>query len=301
MKADLHIHTAASGDGEFSPQEIVKLAKENQLQAIAITDHDSINSIESALYWGERYEIEVIPGCEFSAQYKDKWLHVLGYFIDHNNPAIKKWCKKIEKSLEENVDIQIAKLREAGFYLDKDKVVESGAQPMPVSYCRAMFLDHRNNDNKLMNQYRSQENHIIKFCMDWIVTGRPYNAPRYIPGVQDVISLIMQSGGVPVLAHPAATLTHDEDSLLCDLLEFGLMGIEAFTTWHTTEQEEHYYRFCQANKVLATCGSDFHGKTKPHIHIGQVRNNSYEVLECLKDLYGIVKHKKENCRINGIY
>jgi len=284
MTVDLHIHTVASGDGEFSPQEIIQFAKANQLQAIAITDHDSINSVEAALYWGKKHGIEVIPGCEFSSIYKEKWLHVLGYFIDYNHPDIKQWCDKIEKVRKENVDAQIVKLREAGFYLDKDKVIENGSQPMPISYSRAIFSDHRNNNNQMVNQYRSQENYQLRFCLDWIVTGQPYNAPQYIPAVKDVICLIIRSGGVPVLAHPAATLSIDDDPLLKDLLEMGLMGIEAFTTWHTKEQEDHYYQFCQENGVLATCGSDFHGKSKPHIHIGQVKNNGYKVVERLTNL-----------------
>ncbi|TWH51896.1 PHP domain-containing protein [Sporomusa sp. KB1] len=279
---DLHIHTAASGDGEYSPQEIVKLAKTNQLQAIAITDHDTVYNVEEAIYWGKNCGIEVIPGCEFSTIYKEKWLHVLGYFIDYTHPDITHWCDIIEKGRKENIDAQIARLREAGFYLDKEKVLENGPQPMPICYSQAIFLDDRNTHNRLLNQYRFQDNHILQFCIDWIVTGRPYNAPRYIPGVQDVIRLIVQSGGVPVLAHPAATLSISDDSLLRDLLEFGLMGIEAFTTWHTKEQEDHYFQFCRKSGIIATCGSDFHGKSKPHIRIGQVRNNSYEVVELLK-------------------
>ncbi|SFL74612.1 PHP domain-containing protein [Pelosinus propionicus] len=281
---DLHIHTAASADGEYSPKEIIQLAKANQLQAIAITDHDAVSNVEEAIYWGIHCGIEVIPGCEFSTIYKEKWLHVLGYFIDYNDPDIAHWCETIKKGRMENVDAQIARLREAGFYLDKEKVLEDSPQPMPICYSRAIFLDDRNNHNPLVNQYRFQENHMLRFCTDWIVTGRPYNAPQYIPVVQDVIRLIVQSGGVPILAHPAATLSISDNSLLRDLLGFGLMGIEAFTTWHTKEQEDHYFQFCRKNEIVATCGSDFHGKNKPNIRIGQVRNNRYEVVELLKGL-----------------
>ncbi|MDF2930538.1 MAG: hypothetical protein K0Q75_2776 [Anaerospora sp.] len=75
MTVDLHIHTVASGDGEFAPREIIECATEAKLQAIAITDHDSVASLEEAIHWGEKAGIEVIPGCEFSASYKDKWFH----------------------------------------------------------------------------------------------------------------------------------------------------------------------------------------------------------------------------------
>lgn len=125
---------------------------------------------------------------------------------------------------------------------------------------------------------------MLRFCVDWIVTGRPYNSPQYIPGVQEAINCIVECGGVPVLAHPAATLAAHEDALLSELLDMGIRGVEAFTTWHTREQEEHYFNFCQQKGIIATCGSDFHGKSKPHIRIGQVRNNPYEVVRLLKDL-----------------
>lgn len=120
--------------------------------------------------------------------------------------------------------------------------------------------------------------------MDWIVTNRPYNAPQYIPEVEAVIKLITKCNGVPVLAHPAATLSKNDDSLIHQLIYMGIKGVEAFTTWHTQEQKEYYDRFCQERGILATCGSDFHGKSKPHIHIGQVKNNDYRVVELLKKL-----------------
>jgi predicted metal-dependent phosphoesterase TrpH len=282
MAVDLHIHTVASGDGEFSPQAIIQLAQANQLEAIAITDHDSVASVAAALYWGSQYGIEVIPGCEFSARYHDKWLHILGYFIDYQRTEIQEWCRAIETSRQDNVDLQLAKLHEAGFYLDKDKVLAGGSQPMPVCYSREIFLDQRNDDNPLIQRYRTQENAVIKFCLDWIATGRPYNSPQDLPEVRAVIDLIKTSGGVPVLAHPAATLSIEDDTIVNDLIGFGIVGIEAFTTWHTPVQEEHYHDFCQRVEVIATCGSDFHGKSKPKIHIGQVKNNSYEVVEQLK-------------------
>lgn len=284
MAIDLHIHTAASNDGELSPLEIIRLAKANSLQAIAITDHDTVDGVEAALCWGAKHGVEVIPGCEFSTGHQGTWLHVLGYFIDIQHPGIKNWCQMINAGRRNNVDSQIANLRAAGLYLDKAKVLADGLQPMPVSYSLAIFSDRRNDQHPLINQYRTQENGAIKFCLDWIATGRPYNAPLPIPQIQEVICLIRESGGVPVLAHPAATLGTDHDELLKALIKCGLAGIEAFTTWHTPEQEDHYDQFCRQNGVIATCGSDFHGKSKPRIRIGQVRNNPYAVVKQLKDL-----------------
>lgn len=157
MAVDLHIHTAASGDGEFSAREIMQRAKEAQLEAVAITDHDTVDSVEEAVYWGKKAGLEVIPGCEFSTVYQDKWFHILGYFIDCQHSDIQAWCQMIEQARQDNVDAQIARLCEAGFYIEKDKVLagiwlsananllwrcyfcrlpqrqKSGAEPLPVN------------------------------------------------------------------------------------------------------------------------------------------------------------------------
>lgn len=284
MAVDLHIHTVASGDGEFSAREIIERAQEVRLEAVAITDHDTVDSVEEAIFLGEKAGLEVIPGCEFSTVHQGKWFHILGYFIDYQHADIQAWCQMIEQARQDNVDAQIAKLREAGFYIEKDKVLAFGSQPMPICYGGAIFADSRNNDNPVLKPYRLMDNPVLRFCVDWIVTGRPYNSPQYIPGVQQAIDCIITCGGVPVLAHPAATLAVHEDALLSELLAMGIKGVEAFTTWHTKEQEAHYFNFCQQKGILATCGSDFHGKSKPHIQIGQVRNNPYEVVRFLRDL-----------------
>lgn len=292
MAVDLHMHTTASSDGEFSPREIVELAKTNQLQAIAITDHDTINGLEEGLYWGERSGLEVIPGCEIASSYKGKWLHILGYFIDYHHHEIERLCDKLQDEWRQNIDAQIARLREAGFYLEKEKVLEDSPRPMFNSYGTAIFADARNDHNQLINEYRGQENHVVRFCMDWMVPGKPYNAPQGTPGPEEVIDIIKNIGGVPILAHPGATLRpQDDDPLIDELLDFGIAGLEVFCSYHQSEQEEHYLRYCQEKRILVTCGSDFHGKLKPHVRIGQVKNNTYEVVERLKT-YHLHDHRQ---------
>ncbi|MBP2629623.1 MAG: hypothetical protein H6Q70_251 [Firmicutes bacterium] len=282
MAVDLHVHTIASSDGEFSPLKIVKLAHEYQLQAIAITDHDTIDSVGEAIYFGKEYNVEIIPGCEFSSIYKNRWLHILGYYIDYHNSDLISLCKKGETARANNVDAQIAKLREAGFYLEKEKVLENSSIPLPISFGKAIFLDSRNNSNQLIAKYRQEENGILTFCQEWLIYGRPYNAVQYFPKAEEVIKLILQCGGVPILAHPGASLQEGEDELINGLIKEGLAGIEVFTNWHNENQKKHYQRFCRDTDMIATAGSDFHGKLKPNISLGQIKNNGYDIVELLK-------------------
>jgi len=291
MAIDLHLHTAASGDGELSPQAIIHLAQENNLRTVAITDHDTVDNVAAAIHWGQNFGIEVIPGCEFSAGHQGKWLHILGYYIDYEDPAIREWCTSILAKRQAIVNLQIDKLQAAGFYLDKDMLLANNPQPMPLAFAQAVFSDPRNKDNQLLNEYRKKDNYLVRFALDWLASGKPYNIPVELPAVEQVINLIRKSGGVPVLAHPAATLTPGEDKVLYDLVAMGLMGIEAFTTWHTAMQADYYYRFCNRHNLIFTCGSDFHGRSKPHIRIGQVTNNDYQIVNRLKQAASAVKKR----------
>ena len=284
MAVDLHIHTVASGDGEFSPQAIIRFAKEKELETIAITDHDSVDSVEEAICLGEKCGIEVIPACEFSSRYEDTWLHILGYFLDYQSPAIREWCRNIAKNRLDNVDEQIAKLQEAGLYIDKEEFLKENPQPMPICYGKALFEDARNKNNKLLEPYREMDNRLVQFALDWLVSGQAYNVPQALPSAEDVISLIVNNGGIPVLAHPAVTLGTSSDDVISKFLSLGVQGIEASTSWHKKEEQDYYLQFCQEKNILATCGSDFHGRSKPNIALGQVENNSNEVVEQLKRL-----------------
>ena len=102
------------------------------------------------------------------------------------------------------------------------------------------------------------------------------DVPQELPAVADVINLILNNGGIPVLAHPAVTLGTNSDDAISKFLSFGVQGIEASTSWHQKEEQDYYLQFCQERDVLATCGSDFHGSVKPDIGLGQeTRGGAY--------------------------
>ena len=184
----------------------------------------------------------------------------------------------------DNVDAQLDKLQEAGLYIDKEAFLKDNPQPMPICYGKALFEDARNKNNKLLEPYRNMDNRLVQFALDWLVSARPYNVPQELPSAEDVISLIINNGGIPVLAHPAVTLGTSSDDVISEFLSLGVQGIEASTSWHKQEEQDYYLQFCQQKNILATCGSDFHGSSKPHIALGQVENNSNDVVEQLKRL-----------------
>src|SRR5580700_1512352 len=84
---DLHAHTTAS-DGQYTPAELVRHAAELGLTAIAVTDHDTVEGVAEAVEAGPRYNVEVVPGIELSAQIDRGQCHLLGYLIDPTTPAL---------------------------------------------------------------------------------------------------------------------------------------------------------------------------------------------------------------------
>lgn len=284
MAIDLHIHTNESSDGEFTAKEIVEMAKKIGLETISITDHDSVAAVEAGMMWGAKYKIEVIPGCELFSQYKGKFLHILGYYIDPLNPELQGLCNKAAEESVSRIDQQIVALREGGFYLEKEKVLEQcvGTAPLYSNYTEAIFEDERNKNNPIVKKYKQMEMGIIEFSRDFMCMGKEYYIPQYIAAAEAVIEAIGKSGGVAVLAHPAVNLLPEDGGIIEELVALGMVGLEVYTSHHTPEDERFYADYCAENQLLYTCGSDFHGFFKPNVKMGDIKNNTREVVEALK-------------------
>ena len=282
MVVDLHVHTTASSDADYTPREIVEMAINKKLWTIAIADHDSVAGLEEGLYWGHKLGLEVIPGCEFYTEHKGKWLHILGYFLDFTSAEMARYTQSIVEGRKKTVQKQIEMLRGAGLYLEEEQIIQKNPSPMYHVYAEVIFADPRNKNSSLLKKYRQDVNPIVGFCMDWLVPGKPLNVPQYSPQAKTVIQLIRNSGGTSIIAHPAVTLTIDDDDIIDDLVKYGLAGVEIYTSWHKEINEKHYEAYVQDKELISTCGSDFHGTLKPKAKLGEIKNNSYEVVEKLK-------------------
>lgn len=286
MAVDLHIHSIASSDGEFTARELVEMALQLKLKAIAVADHETVKSVEEGVSWGEKLGVEVIPACEIVSKHLGVTLHILGYFVDIKSEQLLNLCKKVDEARIQVIDVQIAKLREAGFYLDKEKVMEDCNNTIPVggSYVNVVFADPRNRENPLIKEYMQKDNYVVRFLFDYLNVGKPFYVPQYIPEAVEVIKVFEASGGLPILAHPGSTLTKEQTYIIDDLLKQGILGLEVYTSHHNEDQEKYYFAYCQEKNLLYTTGSDYHGRFKPKVKLGQIKNNTYEVVKALKKL-----------------
>jgi predicted metal-dependent phosphoesterase TrpH len=265
--ADLHIHTYFS-DSTFSPEEVVKLAHKNNLSAISITDHDTVEAIDTAKKIAEEYSIEVIPGIELTAEVGGREVHILGYFFDYHNEDFLRKLKELQQVRVKRIYEMVERLKEQGIKkIDGDEVIALADKAAVGRVHLAMILKRHNLVSSISEAFR-------KYIGD--------NCPAYVSKFKltpkEAIRIILDTKGIPVLAHP---FTMDKDEYIPEWIKSGLMGIEVYYPDYSMKTISHYKALCQKHHLLSTGGSDDHGKAKEKILMGRIKV-SYELVDRLK-------------------
>ena len=252
--SDLHTHSYFS-DGQFSPTELIKQAKEADIKHIALTDHNSVDGVEEAIKAGKELGIEVIPGCEIRAEYGE----ILAYFIDIKNQQLKDLLKDILKRGKDRNRKMIALLNKDGLNLDYDEINdEEVGQMNRLHMAKAIIKNGFAKDvddafDKYLGRY-------TKYCV-----------PAKFPPSVDVIKIIKQAGGAASLAHPWFENWNKEFQEIDLLIEAGLDGMEiSCGPVKDREKEmkikEKIREICRSRDLVMTSGSDYHGPMhKDHI------------------------------------
>ena len=275
---DLHVHTTAS-DGTFTPSDVVRLASEAGLSAIAVTDHDTVLGYPEAAAAGTQYGIEVIPGIEISTRYHGA-VHILGYYVDPSSEQMHEVLNWIVQN-RDNRNRKVCALMQA--------------DGLPVYYekMKARFGDvvGRPHFASVLVELGLAKNVQDAFTR-FVEKGQKYYLPRTFLPIEHSVEIIAEAGGLPVLAHPFQYRL--DETLLRGLIEhcmeYGLVGMECFYTGYTEEQSAYLCRLAEEYGLLETGGSDFHGQNKPHIQLGSGSGSlavPYELLEALKRRAGI--------------
>lgn len=260
---DLHVHTTAS-DGTLSPREVVNLALQLGLEALGITDHDSVAGIDEAQAAASSLGLLIIPGLELSIDTEGSEIHLLGYLLDHHYEPLTTTLKVLREERLERVKEMVGILNQMGY---------------PIRLTRVMELAGKGSVGRLHVARCLVEIGAVESVKEAFakLLGRegPAYVPRYKLPVEGAIELIKSSGGIPILAHPGLL---EDDGLVTELCEQGIAGLEVYHPEHTKEQSTCYRELCERKGLLITGGSDYHGPgAKEGAHLGAKGINRSEL------------------------
>lgn len=267
MKVDFHTHTSAS-DGTDNTKVLIEKAIQAKIKCIAITDHDTVRGISSDFINENR--IKIIPGVELSAAYKPGIMHIIGLNIDINNKKLQLNFNFLKENRDRRFWAILEKIQNLGININKEDVqkVAEGSS----SYSRNHFATVLINKGYAKSRKEAFEK--------YLVSGSPAYVSKVKLSPNDCIQLILNAGGIPVLAHPNQ-LKLEEDELFSkvkELKSMGLQGIETYIPFVDESKLENYRSIALKLELLNSGGSDYHGSVKENIKLG-IEFDASKILE----------------------
>ncbi|MDF1689957.1 MAG: PHP domain-containing protein [Cycloclasticus sp.] len=244
---DLHSHTVVS-DGRLTPKELVERAKANGVEVLSITDHDTISAYEQ-LADIDLDGLTIIPGIEFSTQWRGVGVHIVGLNLNLDSPAIKEGVAQQEKARSKRALLIAQRLIKAKLPIDFQRVEEI-AQYRNVG--RPHFAQH-------MVELGIVKDMSAAF-KKYLGNGKVGDVKQCWAELEQIVRWIVEADGVAVLAHPLKyKMTRTKlSALLDDFRAVGGRGMEVVSGQQTKDETRLLARFCVEKGLLASCGSDFH-------------------------------------------
>lgn len=272
---DLHVHSNAS-DGSYTPTEVVSLANEAGLAAIALTDHDTVAGIDEAIHAADDLDLQVVPGVELSCLYKEKEIHILGLYINHHDEGLNRYLSDTSAKRSARNQNMLDAFRADGFDLTMEDLM-CGNENTTIT--RAHFARTLCSKGYVTSPDQAFKKYLNPDC-------RYYRKREEIPP-EDAIRAIRNAGGYPVLAHPCQYKFgwKETEELILFLKSFGLGGVECYHSSNNSYESGKLRVLADTHALAITGGSDFHGAAKPDIKIGIGRGGlrvSAEYLDTIK-------------------
>ena len=258
---DLHSHSTAS-DGTFAPAAVARLAKDAGLAGFALTDHDTIAGLAEAAAECANLGLAFLSGIEISAvpPIENGTLHILGYGIDPTNAVLTEMARQLIEARDNRNPQIIKRLRELGIDITMEEALaqaQGGVLGRPHIAALLVKKGVVKSIKQAFDEYLGQGGKAY------------YDKERLSP--RDAVTRIRQAAGLPVLAHPIQLRTTNDaqlETVLKDLVDLGLAGIEVIHSDHAASDIEKYAALATRYNLLKTGGSDFHGTNKKDINIG---------------------------------
>lgn len=274
---DLHVHSNAS-DGTLTPSEVVHLALQKNLAAIALSDHDTVKGVPEAISAAEGTTLEVVPATELSCYYRNVEIHVLGLFVDYKDADFQSKLEELEQErMQRNLDM-IALFQRDNISITLEELQAGNPRSVITRAHFARVLVEKGyckDKNAAFDRY--------------VGVGCPYYLPK--PQITPELSLplITKAGGIPILAHPMLYKLgyRQVEELIQYLIPLGLKGIEAYHSSNNISQSDKLRSLALKYHLVVSGGSDFHGANKPDIELGTGRGGlciTESILDAIKQL-----------------
>jgi len=261
---DLHTHTTAS-DGTTTPRELIRLAAEAGLSAVAITDHDTVAGLPEALAAGREFGVTVIGGVELSVFDGQRALHLVGLFVPESPGELAEVLARAREKRHDRNRLILEKLAALGIPLDYDEVLAlaDGSVGRPHIAAALVNSGHVRTIKEAFERYLG-------------AGGRAY-APKTKMPLARAVSLLMAEGALPVLAHPYLLREKGRsmERLVAGYKEQGVAAIEAYYSEHSESQTREYLALATKLDMGVSGGSDFHGAAKPGVVLGRGRGRLF--------------------------
>ena len=257
-RIDLHMHTLFS-DGTCQPEELVGVAYDQGLDAIAITDHDNTGCLERARQAAadkaaaseDKREMEIIPGIEINTvwtEYGHQEVHVLGYYINPDDENLKSVINRHKQARVEQIQEIAQKLRDvASVNVQYDDIVAHAAGSLSIGRPHvAKAIVQKGGAATISDAFNR-----------FLNSSSPTYVRRATVSPHEAVEAIYESGGIAVIAHPKE-MEHIEE-LVVDLMNYGLRGLEAYHKSHSPAIIEFHSSLAEKYGLIVTGGTDFHG------------------------------------------
>lgn len=268
---DLHTHSQYS-DGTCSPAQLIRLAEDAGLSAVALCDHNTVAGLREFVAAARESKVEAVPGIEFSTEYRGTELHILGLFLEERHfDSVESLLKEaLERKKQSNMTL-IKMLAELGLPVNYESIEAEAGGTVNRAVIGSYLVRH--------GCCISMEEAFDK----WLSLERGFYVPPKRPDAFETIRFIKSIGAAAVLAHPFLNL--DEAQLREFLAQAeGLDGMEVYYSKFSPEQTALAEKIAAEFGLVCSGGSDFHGSNKPEIHIGTGRGNLAVPHACLEEL-----------------
>ena len=274
---DLHMHSAYSLDADLPVSDLLKRCVAQGVSTLAVTDHNCVRAVNEARTLQQDngwHGLTLLSGIEIDCAFQSNNYHLLGYGFTGDLSDFDGIETAFKRLQADAVPHKLAKLRALGLAINEALLYQraGGNAPHEELMAELMLADERNAAHPLLLPYRAGGARAgmpyVNFFWDFFAVGQACYVPVVYPALAAMVELIRANHGIAVIAHLGANVKQGHGRVLDAMRRAGVMGVEAFSSYHTPELAAQLYAYAVDHGLHVTCGSDFHGRNKPAIEVG---------------------------------